>query len=446
MRRKVSENHAKNRRETRYENRFQTRPVLPHASRRFAFDATLARHGKPLAVAVLGLLLVGQVCAHGDMASAAPDAPGVRLGVSTAVSQINASAALPSGRLAGYLLQGDAGIDRRGAQLEHAVAEVGWRLNDTWATSVAIGQHGSDQAHLEAAWVQARRQTPSGHWQLTAGRQRPELGPVITQAGHLDRFALMPLAKRMAVNDDWVDDGLQLGWRSAGTADVQWSADAGVWKGQVFPGSSAASAAPALHLGASRGDWRLDGFAARFSPQGRGAQINSATGAHSHSAPLCNAALKQVICLDGTSDVAGASLRWDSRQWPVSVSAAGLLRRDSGSLTSANGGAQYRGDNRGGWVDAVWRFHPKAQVGVRTERIEASHRLSGLGATLLSTEAGLSAYAPLRRNALMLGWRVNDNVDIHLETGRENALGSSARFSALRLVVRTDFSFPAPAP
>lgn len=399
----------------------------------------LVQHGKPLAAAALGLLLASQASAHGDTASAAPDELGVRLGLSAAVSQINASTVLPSARLAGYLLQGDSGIDRRGAQLEHAVAEVGWRLSDTWATSVAIGQHGSDQAHLEAAWVQARRPTSSGNWQLTVGRQRPELGPVITQAGHLDRFALVPLAKRMAVNDDWIDDGLQLGWRSAGAADVRWSADAGVWKGQVFPGSSAASAAPALHLGASWGDWRLDGFAARFNPQGRGTQINNANGAHSHSAPLCNAALKQVICFDGRSDVAGASLRWDSHQWPVSVSTAGLVRRDSGSLSSANGSAQYRGDNRGGWVDAVWRFHPKAQLGVRAERIEASHSLSGSGASLLSTEASFSAYAPMRRNALMLGWRVSDNVDLHLETGRETALGAVARFSVLRLVVKTDF-------
>ncbi len=422
------------------------RPVLRQAHRRLALNATLARRSKPLAAAALGLLLTGQACAHGDMASAAPDEPGVRLGLSAALSQINASALLPSARLAGYLLQGDIGVDRRGAQLEHAVAEGGWRLNETWATSVAIGQHGSDKAHLEAAWVQARRQTPGGNWQLTAGRQRPELGPVITQAGHLERFALVPLAKRMALNDDWVDDGLQLGWLSADAGGIQWSADAGVWKGQVFPGSSAGSAAPMLHVGVSRGGWQLDGFAARFSPQDRGAQISGVNGAHSHTAPLCNAALKQVICLDGASDVAGASLRWDSRQWPVSVSAAGLVRRDSGSLYSANGSAQYRGENRGGWVDAVWRFHPKAQIGVRAERIEASHRLSGPGAALLSTEAGFSAYAPLRRSSLMLGWRVSDNVDLHLETGRESALGSAARFSALRLVVRTDFSFPARTP
>jgi hypothetical protein len=371
-----------------------------------------------------------------------PDEPGARIGLAAAVSQINASQLLPSARLAGYLLQGDPGVDRRGFGLEHAVIDGGWRFNETWGASLAIGKHDSDKAHVEAAWLQARRRTVDGDWQLTAGRQRPELGPVVTTAGHLDRFAMVPLAKRMALNDDWVDDGAQLGWRSADTAAMQWSADAGVWKGQVFPGSTSASAAPALHLGVSRGDWRLDGFAARFSPQDRGAQVSGVNGAHSHSAPLCDAALRQVICLDGASQVAGASVRWDSHQWPVSVSAAGLVRRDSGALYSANGNAHYQGDHRGGWVDAVWRFHPRAEAGVRTERIQARHRLSGPGATLLSTEAGFNAYGPMRRSSLMVGYSVSDNIELHLETGRETAGGAAARFSLIRLVVETDFLFP----
>ena len=405
--------------------------------------------GKRLAAAALGLLLASPASAHGDMASAVPDEPGGRVGLAAAVSQINASQLPPSARLAGYLLQGDPGVDRRGLGLEHAVIDGGWRFNETWGASLAIGKHDSDKAHVEAAWLQARRRSADGDWRLSAGRQRPELGPVVTAAGHLDRFAMVPLAKRMALNDDWIDDGAQLGWRSAGAdgdGDVQWSADAGVWKGQVFPGSASASAAPSLHLGVSRGDWRLDGFAARLNPQGRGAQVTGVNGAHSHSAPLCDAALRQVICLDGASDVAGASVRWDSRPWPVSVSAAGLVRRDSGALYSANGSAQYRGDHRGGWVDAVWRFHPRVEAGVRAERIQASHRLSGPGATLLSAEAGFNAYGPVRRSSLMLGYRLNDSVDLRLETGRETALGVAARFTLIRLLVRTDFLFPMPGP
>lgn len=67
-----------------------------------------------LALAALGLSLANPAHAHGDMASAVPDEPGVRMGLSAAVSYIDASKPLPSARLAGYVIQGDPGLDRRG--------------------------------------------------------------------------------------------------------------------------------------------------------------------------------------------------------------------------------------------------------------------------------------------------------------------------------------------
>ena len=393
-----------------------------------------------LATVALGCMLATQANAHGDMVSAVPDEPGARIGLSAALTHIDASQLLPSARLTGYLMQGDPGVDRRGAALEHAVVDVGWRLNNTWGASLALGQHGSDQAHVEAALLQGRWQTAHDDWQLSAGRQKPELGSVMTPAGHMDRFALVPLAKQMAVNGDWIDDGVQVGWRRDGP-EQRWSLDAGLWNGQVFPGASSGSVVPAMHAGWRAGDWTVDGFVARFEAQGRGAQINSSTGAHSHTAPACDALLKQMVCFDGTSSLAGLSARWDSHQWPLTVSAAGWLRRDAGTLYSANGSGQYSGNNTGSWVDAVWRFHPKAEWGVRTERLVAEHRLSGPGATLLATEAGFNAYLPARRTALMLGYSPTDTVDLRLETGLESVAGMEARFVVLRLVARLDFLF-----
>jgi hypothetical protein len=411
-------------------------PNCPTRSRR------LEPARRPLALAALALLAPVLAAAHGDTANAVPDAPGGRIGLSAAVTTLNASELLPSARLGGYLLQGDPGVDRRGLGLEHGVADLGWRFNDTLGAQLAVGKHGTDKAHVEAAWLQGRWRAGPDDWQLGAGRQRPGLGPVMTTAGHLDRFALVPLAKRMAVNDDWIDDGVQLGWRREGP-DRRLAVDAGLWRGTVFPGAASGSVVPALHAGLATGDWALDGFVARFQPQGRGARVSSLGGGHTHVAPRCDAALTQVLCFDGTADLAGASVRWDSHQWPVSASAAGWLRRDSGTLSSANGEARYQGRNLGGWVDAVWRFHPKAEAGVRLERIQAEHTLTGPGATLLASEAGFSVYQPARRAALMLGWSPTDALDLRVEAGREQVAGTSARFVLLRLVARTDFLFPA---
>ena len=338
----------------------------------------------------------------------------------------------------GYLLQGDPGIDRRGTGLEHAVVEAGWRINETWGATVAVGQHGTDQSHVEAAWVQAQRRYGPDDWLLIAGRQRPELGPVLTMAGHMDRFAMVPLAKRVAVNDDWIDDGLQFGWRRDGL-DLKWSVDAGLWNGQVFPGASNSAMVPSLHTGVALGDWNLDGFYARFEPKGRGAVITSSTGAHSHSAPVCDALLKQIVCFDGASELTGASLRWNSHDWPVTASLAGWMRRDSGVLQSANGIANYTGDNQGAWADVTWRFLPRAEVGVRVENLYASHNLHGAGASLVASEAGFGTYKPANRSALMVAYLPSENLEIRFESGEEDVAGIHGTYTALRATVKFDY-------
>ena len=169
-------------------------------------------------------LVAGLAQAHGDAVDVLPDTQGVRLGVATALVHVDADQTLPSARLAGYLLQGDPGVDRREDRMEHAVLDAAWRLNDHFGAGLGVGKHGSDAAHVEAAWLQGRWQSATDDWQLTLGRQNPALGPVMTDAGHLDRFALMPLAKQLALNGDWMDDGIQLGWQRA-TPSLQWSAD-----------------------------------------------------------------------------------------------------------------------------------------------------------------------------------------------------------------------------
>lgn len=390
-------------------------------------------------MAALVAMLAAPLAQAHDAASAVPEEAGLRLGLSAAITQLDASTLLPSAQLAGYVLQGDPGVDRRGLGLEHGVAELGWRLDETWAASVALGKHDSDRAHVETAAIYRRWHTPGSDWQLSAGRQKPELGPVLGGAGHMDRFALMPLAKRAALNDDWVDDGLQLGWRQD-TPDGHWLADAGLWRGAVFPGSADNGAVvPALHLGLEHGDWRVDAFTARFQPKGRGARIS--TSGHTHVSPECNAALVQVLCFSGSTQVSAASLRWDSSALPVMVTAAAWLRQDSGTLESANGSAAYQGRNRGGWLEAVWRWQPQAELGWRTERLSARHSLTGSGATLLASEAGFGSYQPAHRNALLLGYSPNPRMDWRIEAGREQVAGTAARYVLLRWVFRLDHTF-----
>jgi hypothetical protein len=81
-----------------------------------------------------------------DESIAVPEAPGLRLGAALAVADVNASQALPSQRLSGYVLRGDSGADRRASSLEHGVLEAGWRLNAQWSAYAAMGKHDNDPA------------------------------------------------------------------------------------------------------------------------------------------------------------------------------------------------------------------------------------------------------------------------------------------------------------
>lgn len=395
-----------------------------------------------LIAAVVALASTG-VQAHGEVDDALPPEPGITWDAAAALRSLKADKTLPSTRLDGYLLKGDAGMDPEGTQLEHGALGLAARLNDTWGARLVIGKHGSEAAEAEEAWVQARHDADNGDvWRLNAGRQRPAMGAALAGAGHFDHFGLMPLAQRAATDHHWLDDGLQLAWRREAAAN--WAVDLGLWRGQGFPGSAKGATAPSLHLGWGQGPWQADVLWAGFRPQGRGATVSTTAG-HSHGAPVCDASFTEVICFSGDSTLAAASLRWSGpaaqNPWPFTLTAAGWLRQDSGTLESANGLADYTGRNRGGWLEAVWQVKPALQLGWRAESLSASHGLHGAGAALLASEARLNRYAPARRNAVILSYRLADGVELRAETGRESVVGQSVGYAALRLVLQTGGTF-----
>ena len=382
--------------------------------------------------------------AHTDANEAIPDALGVKTSLAAAVSSLSAKDKLPSQAMPGYLVKGDVGIDRRGTQLEHGVAQLGYRLNQTLGAQLAIGAHGSDPVHVEAAWLQARGFSPALDWTVGAGRQRPSLGKVMTRSGHLDRFGLMPLAKQALTDGDWIDDGAELSVKRQ-AAGVDWTVDAGVWRGRSFPGGAASSANPAVHLGAvghhDAGEWAVDAFVAQLKPQARGSRIFSATGAHTHAAPVCDASLNGVVCFDGRSRLSGISAQWEGRTLPITLTGAMLWRTEHGALASRNGLGQYDGRNRGEWLQGVWRMSPAWEAGVRLERLKANQSLVGAGASLVAAEAGFGSYSRLQRQTVMAGYKLSPWADLRLEAGRDASNTVATRFVALRLVMQWDRIF-----
>lgn len=404
-------------------------------------------------VALASSFLSLPALAHSDVRDAIPDETGGKVGVSLAASSLSANRALSSQGLPGYLLLGDAGVDRRGFQLEHGVAQLGYRFSDATGAELALGAHGSDPVHVEAAWLQGRGSFGGADWTVGAGRQNPSLGPVMTPAGHMDRFGAMPLAKQAALNGDWIENGVEAGL-TGHVDDVSLALDLGLWLARAFPGAKSGSPAPSIHLGAqwdsAAGPLTFDAFWSRLRPVGRGSRINSSTGAHTHVAPQCDASLNQIVCFDGRSDVAGLSARWDvgegreGRDGPLTLTGAVMWRNEDGQLQSRNGVGDYAARNRGDWVQGVWRWADQWELGVRHERLMARQLLQGLGAALLADEAGFGRYAPQRRTAAQLGYALSPWADLRVEGGRERAGPDTVRYLAVRLLVKWDRGFAAP--
>lgn len=385
-------------------------------------------------------LSMGSAWAH-DAALTVPDELGWRIGAGVALADVQADQALPSQRFSGYLLRGDMGVDRRVSALEHGVLEAGWRFHPQWSVYAAVGQHDSDPAHTEAAWVRYEfEKTDVQSASVMLGRTQPEWGPVMSNAGHMDRLALMPLAKRAVFDGDTLQDGVQF------TGQREWGAwtaygDVGVWQGKQFPAAQGSAVAPSVHVGLMQGDWRADAFAVAFAPDGRGALVQSPNGAHTHNSPDCSSVSKGVLCFTGDSPVAGVSLQWASHVWPLTVQGAYWLRRDSGILQSVNGQAEHTGRYMGGWLEGWWQPWAAWELGVRHERQKASFELAGPGAHLLTEEAGLLDSQPISRNTLAVRWKPQAQLTISAEAGQETQGPQKVNFTVLRLVWLTDKVF-----
>lgn len=396
----------------------------------------LPRYRRTLASLICGLLWTAMGHAHEAGPAAWPDTPGLRLGASAAVGYLDARHPMPATRLGGVLGLGDRPSDLRGWHLEHATVDLSARVHPLMAASFAAGWHGKDPGHVEAAWAELRPRVGSA-LSLGVGRQRVTLGTTLTMAGHFDRFGQMPLVKRAAFNGDWIEDGVNLGWRPFDMlfdAILIESVDLGLWRGRRFPGSEDAGWAPLIHLRAGWRDITVDAFATRIRARKRGAYVEQANSGHVHAAPECTTSLRGVVCMDGPVDLFGGSASWQTPLPGLTLTAAGVARREHGDLYSINGNTRYRGRVHGGWLDAAWQFHPKWMVAVRQEWLRARNAVDGPGALLVARDANLLPNTPSRRLAAMVGYQPHPDIKLSVEAGHEKVNGQDNHYVGLRLM------------
>lgn len=393
----------------------------------------------PLALAaalLLALAAAPPAQAHDAGGLQPPDAPGLQLGAALALSAATAPRPWPAPRLPGLFGNGDTPVDRRGGALEHGALELGLRANAAWSAGAAFGWHDSDPPHVEDAWLQWERDIGDDSIVLRGGRQALPTGGVVAGGGHFDRFGAMPLAKRVVVGGDWIDDGLDLRWERNHDGPWPWleTVGFGLWRGHAYPGGPGMPPAPALHARVAAGGWTADLFATRLQPTRRGAYIQNERSGHTHATPDCDRSLVGITCFDGRSDVVTLGLRWQT-PWPGwTLQGAGLLRRDAGTLWSASGEARYRGNTGGGWIDVVWQATPSLELALRGETVRGVQRIDGAGALAVATDAGLLGSTRIRRVAGSAGYALRKGLRLSVELGSDRVGPRHDDFAALRLV------------
>lgn len=398
---------------------------------------------KQTLVTYLLICLAWPALAHEQANDADTLGAGIRLNMALAMSYAKSDAAWPSPRLSGLLGSGQTPADRRQWALEHGTVGVDITPVRPLTLQLAWGWHDQDPVHVEAAWLQTTWPSHEATWQVGVGRKAIPMGPVLSQGGHLDRFAAMPLAKRVVLDDDWIDDGATLTWRKPTdhSQGQRFRFDAltlGMWQAQDFPGGTGAKIAPSLHVAMSLWSLHVDAFGISVRPTARGSYSQNDRAAHTHDTPDCSRSLVGIFCFDGRSEVGGISVVWPSALPNVQLQAGGLLRRDRGLLYSLNGQASYRGTTGGGWVDAIWRFQPHWSIGTRLETIRGVQTIEGDGALLVATDAGLLNNQKHQRWSTNLLYQATPSLLLSAEAGQERHGDGQQAFGLLRLVWTPD--------
>jgi len=389
-------------------------------------------------VAFVATVLGSSAFAHDPDTDPLPVSPGWRLGAAAALVAAFSQERWPTAGWPGVFATGIAPRDQTGGvRLEHATIEGAARLNGWLGAHLAIGWHDREEAHVEAATLILRQTRSTDAFQLQAGRSEVRLGSVIDRAGHYDRFSQPPLAKRAIVDDRWIDDGVALSWRRDHADGIR-GIEAGVWRGQSFPGATAGEPVPSLRLHLGWGPFDAHLTAARFSPEGRGtvAAGTVESEGHAHGALDCRDTLQQRVCFDGTVDLLGASLAWTPAASAWSVSAAVMSRHERGLLYSTSGAATSSTRIDGGWIDVAWRAAARWTLAARAERLVPENSLEGIGTSLLAREAGMVPTGPVERATLALLHDLTPSIRLAVEIGEERFEGGQARFASLRAIWR----------
>lgn len=301
----------------------------------------------------------------------------------------------------GFQLGAEAGGGEQGLALGESELNLQANIDDKFfaATTIAFGYDaGETETAVEEAYLQTLA-LPAG-FTLKAGRFYSGVGYLNGIHSHATGFADDPLPYRALLNGRLADAGIQLNWTAPTILYAQFGIEA--FSGNSFPAAGAGHDGVGTRTAFAKLGGDIDvsnSWLAGLS------YVNSAVQGRSSGVAAEESGLNPLF--SGDSDTWIGSLVWkwapygNPRDRNFRLTAEYLDRHENGILDLNGVSGDYRGDQRGYYLEGVYRFHPQWSAGLRYDRLSASNAVSSLLPPNILSE---DKFDPRRLSAMVDFW------------------------------------------
>lgn len=301
----------------------------------------------------------------------------------------------------GFQLDSEAGGFAEGIALNESELNLSANIDDKFyaASTISFGSDGGETVvDVEEMYFQTLG-LPAG-MQIKAGRFFSAVGYLNSIHGHATAFVDDPLPYRVLLGGRLADAGIQLTWTAPTILYLQLGAE--LFSGNSFPAAGATDSGVGtqslfVKLGGdvnASNSWlaSLSHISADTLDRGSGGTADD-TGLDPS--------------FTGSSRTWIGSLVWkwapngNPRSRNFRLTAEYLSRTEDGRLTLGPESGTYEGDQRGYYIESVYRFHPQWSVGVRYDALTADNLVGGITTPIVLMQ---DSFKPKRVTAMVDFW------------------------------------------
>jgi len=288
-------------------------------------------------------------------------------------------------RIPGFALGAETGPGARGFSLAESEVTLAANVDPYLYANLTVAFDGQGEAGVEEAYVQTTA-LPAG-LTLKAGRFFSGVGYLNERHAHNWSFIDMPLAYRAFLGNQYGDDGVQVRWLAPTGIFLEFGAE--VMRGDSFPAGNAAdrgagTQAVYVHTGADISDSSSWLAAASW--------IHAKADGRETTDPFYGL---DVFSGDTDLGILSAVYKWAPDGNSVQRNRVISGEYFFGSRSGQFNGAAIEGDQTGWYIQGVYQFRPRWNVGLRYAAVDAGDTpvpligttLDGLGLTSWSATA-----------------------------------------------------------